>query len=135
MASGLAHTYWLLVVGRLFLALGSGVGLKMTFTLVNECYPTKIATQKISYLMLVFAITPGLAIALGGLLNTYLGWMSCFYVGALYGTLLFLLVMHLPETATQLDYNALEIHHLIAGYKTQFKNISLVTGGLSGPPH
>lgn len=67
--------------------------------------------------MLVFAITPGLAIALGGLLNTYLGWMSCFYVGALYGTLLFLLVMHLPETATQLDYNALEIHHLIAGYK------------------
>ncbi|MBS0351171.1 MAG: MFS transporter [Proteobacteria bacterium] len=129
-ASGLVHTYWLLVVARLFLALGSGVGLKMTFTLVNECYPTKIATQKISYLMLAFAITPGLAIALGGLLNSYLGWMSCFYAGAVYGILLFFLVIRLPETATQLDYHALEIHHLIAGYQIQFKNISLVAGGL-----
>src|SRR5271156_684920 len=41
-ASGLAHTYWLLVTGRLLLALGSGVGLKMAFTLVNECYPAQI---------------------------------------------------------------------------------------------
>lgn len=129
-ASGLVHNYWLLVIGRLFLALGSGVGLKMTFTLVNECYPIKIATQKISYLMLSFAITPGLAIALGGLLNTYLGWMSCFYAGAVYGILLFFLVMRLPETHTTLDYHALKISHVIASYQCQFKNMSLVTGGL-----
>ena len=128
--SGLVHTYWLLVVGRLFLALAAGVGLKMTFTLVNECYPPQIATQKISYLMLAFAITPGLAIALGGLLNTYLGWMSCFYAGAVYGSLLFLLVMRLPETRTTLDYHALKIRHLISSYQSQFKNMSLVTGGL-----
>ena len=129
-ASGLVHTYWLLVVGRLFLALGSGVGLKMTFTLVNECYPAQIATQKISYLMLAFAITPGLAIALGGLLNTYWGWMSCFYAGAVYGILLFLLVMRLPETLTTLDEHALEIRHLISSYQSQFKNTRLVIGGL-----
>ena len=101
----------------------------MTFTLVNECYPAKIATQKISYLMLSFAITPGLAIALGGLLNTYLGWMSCFYTGAVYGILLFSLVMRLPETHISLDYHALKINHIISSYQCQFKNISLVTGG------
>ena len=77
--SGLIHVYSVLVFGRFLLALGSGVGLKMTFTLVNECYESKVASQKISYLMLAFAITPGLAVALGGILNEYYGWMSCFW--------------------------------------------------------
>ena len=128
--AGTIHGYWLLVLGRLLLALGSGVGLKMTFTLVNECYPPKIATQKIAYLMLAFAITPGLAIAIGGLLNTYFGWTSCFYAGAVYGIFLLFLIIRLPETLAVLDYRALEIQHLLAGYRCQFKNVTLVTGGL-----
>ena len=49
--AGVIHEYWLLVIARFMLALGSGVGLKMTFTLVNECYEPKIASQKISYLV------------------------------------------------------------------------------------
>lgn len=129
-AGAIHHGYWLLVLGRLCLALGSGVGLKMTFTLVNECYSPKIATQKISYLMLAFAITPGLAIALGGLLNTSFGWTSCFYAGAVYGILLLLLVMRLPETLTVLDDQALKIQHLLAGYRRQFQNMTLITGAL-----
>lgn len=128
--AGTIHVYWVLVLGRLLLALGSGVGLKMTFTLVNECYPPKIATQKIAYLMLAFAITPGLAIAVGGLLNTYFGWPSCFYAGAAYGILLLFLIIRLPETLAVLDYHALEIQHLYASYRYQFKNIALVSGGL-----
>ena len=64
-AAGFLHLYSVLLLGRFLLALGSGVGLKMTFTLVNECYVPKIASQKIAYLMLAFAITPGLGIALG----------------------------------------------------------------------
>jgi MFS transporter, DHA1 family, multidrug resistance protein len=128
--AGTIHGYWLLVLGRLLLALGSGVGLKMAFTLVNECYPPKIATQKISYLLLAFAVMPGLAIAVGGLLNTYFGWTSCFYAGAVYGILLLFLIGRLPETLAALDYHALEIQHLFVTYRCQFKNITLVTGGL-----
>ena len=56
--------------------------------------------------------------------------MSCFYAGAVYGILLFLLIMRLPETLTTLDYHALKIRHLISSYQCQFKNISMVTGGL-----
>ena len=40
-AAGVFHAYPLMVFGRFFLALGSGVGLTMTFTLVNECYSQK----------------------------------------------------------------------------------------------
>ena len=128
--AGVIHEYWLLVIARFMLALGSGVGLKMTFTLVNECYEPKIASQKISYLMLAFAITPGLGVALGGILNTYYGWTSCFYAGAIYGLALLFFVAHLPETQKTLNLNALKMKHLVHEYSCQFKNIQLITGGL-----
>lgn len=128
--SGIIHLYGLLIFGRLVLALGSGVGLKMTFTLVNETYESKLASQKLSYLMLAFAITPGLSVALGGLLTTYFGWMSCFYVGALYGVILMLLVMRLPETVQQINPQALQFKQLWHGYGLQFSHRQLVLGGL-----
>lgn len=128
--AGVIHQYWLLVLARFMLALGSGVGLKMTFTLVNECYQPKIASQKISYLMLAFAITPGLGVALGGILNTYYGWTSCFYAGAIYGLALLFFVARLPETQKILNLNALKMNHLLRGYSSQFKNAQLIAGGL-----
>lgn len=130
--SGIVNEYLLMIAGRFLLALGAGVGLKMTFTLVNECYEPKIASQKISYLMLGFAITPGLAVALGGFLNSYYGWESCFYAGAAYGVVLLALIAKLPETlkSTNLDLNALKINHLIRSYATVFKNSGLIAGGL-----
>lgn len=133
--SGIIHAFWLLVLARFLLALGSGVGLKMTFTLVNECYEPKIASQKISYLILAFAITPGLSVALGGILNQHFGWTSCFYAGALYGLILLLFVTRLPETQKILNLNALKLHHLWRGYSDQFKNSKVIASGLlmAGP--
>lgn len=128
--AGVIHEYWLLVIARFMLALGSGVGLKMTFTLVNECYQPKMASQKISYLMLAFAITPGLGVALGGILNTYYGWISCFYAGVIYGLVLLFFVSRLPETQKTLNLNALKMKHLLHDYSRQFKNTQLISGGL-----
>lgn len=127
--AGVRHEFFLLILGRFLLALGSGVGLKMTFTLVNECYEPTEASSKISYLMLSFAITPGLAVALGGVVNTYFGWTGCFYASAVYGGILLWLVSRLPETQKVLDYDALKLDHLYHGYVTQFKNFRLITGG------
>lgn len=127
--SGEIHQYPALVIGRFLLALGAGVGLKITFTLINECYEPKMASQKISYLMLAFAIIPALSIALGGMLNAHYGWMSCFYAGAIYGCILLLLVTRLPETQTTLDINALKIKNLFHGYSKPFKNPQLIAGG------
>jgi MFS family permease len=128
--SGMVHEYSLLILGRFLLGLGSGVGLKMTFTLVHECYAAKIANQKITYLMLAFAVTPGLAVALGGILNVHYGWTSCFYAGAIYGLILLFFVTRLPETQTVVDYDAFKIKHIFHGYASQFKNTQLIAGGL-----
>lgn len=128
--SGKIHWYPLLVIGRMMLALGAGVGLKMTFTLVNECYKPKEASKKISYLILAFAVTPGLSAALGGVLNESFGWESCFYAGAIYGVLLLALCSRLPETLSKPDHHALKWDHLMASYGAQFKNRNLVAGAL-----
>lgn len=127
--AGIIHQYWLLVLARFMLALGSGVGLKMTFTLVNECYEPKIASHKTSYLLLAFAITPGLGVALGGILNTYYGWTSCFYAGAVYGLILLFFVSRLPETLKTKNMHALKLVELVHEYGNQFRNTQLLKGG------
>ena len=66
---------------------------------------------------------------LGGLLNTHFGWTSTFYAGAIYGVILLILTMRLPETLKARDLNALKLDHLIHGYWTQFKNLQLIVGG------
>jgi DHA1 family bicyclomycin/chloramphenicol resistance-like MFS transporter len=128
--AGVIHSWPLLIVGRFLLALGSGVGLKITFTVVNETYEPSKASRTISYLMLAFAITPGLAVALGGFLHSWYGWESAFYAGAVYGLLLLILVKGMPETLKEKDLAALQWSHLIASYKVPFKNKLLVVGGL-----
>lgn len=128
--AALLHQYPLLVFGRFTLALGAGVGLKMAFTIVNEFYEPKVVSQKVSYLMMAFAITPGVSMAIGGILNDKLGWISCLYASAVYGLLLFPLLTKLPETQLVLDQNALKIKHLLHSYVEQFKNIQLFCGGI-----
>lgn len=128
--AGAMHDYSILILGRFLLALGSGVGLKMTFTLVNELYEPLRASQLMAYLMIAFAITPGLGVMLGSMLSTQFGWTSTFYAGAVYGCLLLLLTTRLPETKLQLDKQALQLKHLMSHYFLQFKNLKLISGGL-----
>lgn len=126
----LASSYEWLAACRFFVALGGGIGLKMTFTLVNEWYEPKVASQKIAHLLLAFAIAPGLGVGLGGLLNTYLGWSSCFYAGAIYGLLLCFLVARLPIKSEKMDLKAFHFRHLMRSYHQQFTNSHLVVGAL-----
>lgn len=128
--AGAMELWWLLITGRTLMALGSGVGLTMTFTMINELYESKVAAQKIAYLMIAFAVMPGIAIAIGGYLNQAYGWISCFYAGAIFGFIVLLLVTRLPETARTLNLNAFRISTLLPAYDQAFRNHRLVIGGL-----
>lgn len=127
--SGWMHSFTLLIVARFLLALGSGVGLKMTYTLINETHDAIQASKKLSYLMIAFAMTPSIGVMLGGVLTAYFGWESTFYAGTLYGLILLFLATQLPETKLIRDLDAFKLDHLISGYLTQFKNINILFGG------
>ncbi|KAF5282914.1 hypothetical protein FQR65_LT14114 [Abscondita terminalis] len=127
--AGLIHNFFLLVSARFFLAIGSGVGLTIAFTLTNESFTPKIAQQKTAYLLIVLFIMPGLSIALGGLLNHYDGWMSCIYAGAVYGLVLLFLTTRLTETSIP-NPKALKFKNLIQTYFKQLQNSALIVSGL-----
>ncbi len=127
LVAGGFEIFWLLIVGRFLQALGSSVGLKITFTMIGDVYSQTEATKKISSIMLAFAIAPGLAIALGGLLTKYYGWESCFYFLAIYSVFLMLLSIVLPETCKEKDPDALNLVKVKDGFLEQLKHKKLIT--------
>jgi MFS family permease len=127
--AGVWHEFSLLVAARFVSALGSGVGLKMTFTIINEYYEAKVASKKIAYTSLAFSVMPAVSVALGGFLTKHYGWEACFYALTLYGALLLLLATRLPETLKTPDLEALAWHKIKKDYGTQFKNPAILIGG------
>jgi predicted MFS family arabinose efflux permease len=112
------------------MALGASVGLKMTFTLISDCYTQTEATKLIASLLFAFAITPGLGVALGGFLVETFNWQSCFYFLAAYGVFLLLICMRLSETHLTLDKTALNLKTVLHNYYVQLNNRQLISCAL-----
>jgi len=121
----LAHplnSFTILILGRLLEALGSSAGLVIAFTIINDFYYPEQARRVISYMTLAFAIIPGIATMVGGILVSQFNWISCFYFLLLYGLVLAIPIHFLTETATTLNKSALNIKHVSHNYWLAFKN-------------
>jgi len=120
--------YHLLCMARFFVGLGAGVGLKMTFTLVNTFYAERQASKLTSLLTLAFSITPALGVTLGGFANAKFGWQSCFYICALYGTWLLICVQRLKNLNAAVS--SINIFMIGKNYYAQCKSLHLIRGSL-----
>jgi DHA1 family bicyclomycin/chloramphenicol resistance-like MFS transporter len=74
-----ADSFTLLITGRFLEAIGSSAGLAISFAMINDFYFETQARKITGLLMLAFAIVPGVATAVGGILVQYIGWRACFY--------------------------------------------------------
>ena len=86
----------LFLFGRFLTALGSSVGMKISFTMIADAFQEAEATKTVSLATLAFAVAPGLSIALGGFLTTDYGWESCFYAVLLYSLVILGFSIFLP---------------------------------------
>ncbi|MDC0535266.1 multidrug effflux MFS transporter [Francisellaceae bacterium] len=111
-----------MLFGRFIMALGAGCGLNMTFTIINDYYEPKEARKVIAYASSAFAILPGLAIFMGGLLTSYLNWRSCFVFLALFNLGALVLVKLLPETHHKNNRVKLSAKNIISQYYKAFSN-------------
>lgn len=115
-------SFWVLCVARFIQAIGSGVGLKIAFTMVGDIHAGVGATKAISLLTMAFGIMPGIANAIGGFITVLWSWQVCFLFLAFYSILIGLLSLFLPETAKELKPDALKLPKIVHGYGRQFKD-------------
>lgn len=120
------ESFSLLLCSRLISALGASVGLSLTFMIISDYFYESHARQVTAYTMLSFAVIPGIAIALGGFLVTYLGWVSCFYFLILYGLFALYLVTRLAETSLDREKDSFRCQKLFGDYKRDFKSPMLI---------
>ena len=123
-------SFSLMIIARLITALGSGGGLTLTFTLINDFYTTEEARKVTSYTSMSFAIMPNVGIAVGGFLVEHFGWVSPFYAFALYNLFALFLSTRLPESNFTPDAQAAKFTHIFCMYKEAFKNSKTVLFGL-----
>lgn len=116
------NSFVFLILGRLLEALGSSAGLVTSFTIVNDHYYPEDARKIISYMMLAFAVVPGIATLIGGALVSHYHWISCFYFLLVYGLLLIVPVMRLAETIATKDTKALSANKILKNYLLAIKN-------------
>ncbi len=124
------QVFWLLILGRFLLALGSCAGFTVAFTMVGDIYPKKVLAKKISYFMLMFAIAPNLSVVLGGFLTSNFGWVSCFYFLIAYSLVLFVAATFLPETIEKIDEHALNMSTIRNGYVEKLKDKKVVVASI-----
>lgn len=120
----------LLITGRLLEALGSSAGLVVCFIIINDFYYPPEARRVTGMMMIAFAIVPGVAIAIGGMLTEYIYWQACFYFLFLYGLLLLIPAFRMSETVGNKDPHALHIKMVLHNYLKIFQTKKLVGYGL-----
>lgn len=118
--SSLAGSYLWLLIGRFFQGIGSGVGLNLTFTIINDFYHKEEARKIIPTVSLSYASLPFVGMLVGGFIITYLNWQSYFYAFAVYTAYILWQVHYLPETFPEKDLSAMKPDEIVRRYKTAF---------------
>lgn len=97
--AAMAPSFGWLLAARAVQGLSAGAGIVVGQAIVRDCYDGAVARRAMSYLILVFNLSPALAPIIGGYLAAHQGWRSIFVLlAALAGAALLLCARRLPET-------------------------------------
>ncbi|MFN3234858.1 MAG: MFS transporter [Gammaproteobacteria bacterium] len=121
-AGGMTTSYTTLAIGRFIAACGACAGYTLTFAIVTDYYYLTDARKVLASAILAFAVAPGIGVAIGGLIATYLSWQYCFIALAIYGSLLCGFALCLPETSTSLDRNSFKLKNIFSEYISIFQS-------------
>lgn len=129
----MARSVELLIVLRLFQALGACACLVASRALVRDLFPVEQNAKVFSQLMLVIAVSPIIAPTLGGYLSAGLGWKYIFVILALIAALI-LVAVHfaLPEGRQPDKSLSLKPGPIVKGFLSVFKEPQFYTYAFTG---
>ena len=99
LTASVAPSFEWLVLGRVLQGLSAGAGMIVGQAIVNDCYKGAVAQRTMSYIIMVFSVSPALAPIIGGYLAAGIGWRAIFFamLGLALATIA-LCAWGLPET-------------------------------------
>jgi DHA1 family bicyclomycin/chloramphenicol resistance-like MFS transporter len=132
-ACAMARSVELLIILRLFQALGACACLVASRALVRDLFPVEQNARVFSQLMLVIAISPIIAPTLGGYLAAGLGWKYIFITLAFIAALILAAVHFALPEGRQPDKNmSLKPAPIISGFWNVFKEPQFYTYAFTG---
>lgn len=115
--AAVAPSFGWLLAARVLQGLSAGAGVVVGQAIIRDCYDGVAARRAMSYLLLVFNLSPALAPIVGGQLAAHLGWRSIFLMLAVLATAALLLcAWRLPETLPACRRRPLKWRVLASGY-------------------
>jgi MFS transporter, DHA1 family, multidrug resistance protein len=125
LACALSTSIEMLIVARVFQALGGSGGIVLTRAVVRDIYSGARAGRELSLIGSVMALAPVLAPIAGGLVQTGFGWRATFLtlviVGLLGGIIVLLL---LPETLNARAAEPVSMRSMFRSYRVVVRNPS-----------
>lgn len=129
----LSSSIEMMIVMRLFQALGGCVGMVASVSIISDVYQVDQRARAFSSIMLVMGIAPLIAPSLGSLIVSNASWDYIFYFLAAFSTLVWLLIyVFLPETSRYMHQNPLKIKTVANSYKLVLQNKVFLNYTLAG---
>jgi len=96
--SGLAGSFWLLMIFRILTGLGVGGEWGTGQTYIGETFPAKVRGRYCAMMQTGAPLGIALASIVGGLISPHIGWRACFLVSVLPAIMVLFIRRHLPES-------------------------------------
>ena len=96
--SGLAGSFWLLMIFRIVTGLGVGGEWGTGQTYIGETFPARVRGRYCAFMQTGAPLGIALASVVGGLLSPVIGWRMCFFVSVLPALLVLYIRKQLPES-------------------------------------
>ncbi len=96
--SGLAGSFWFLMIFRVVTGLGVGGEWATGQTFVGETFPAKVRGRYCAYMQTGAPLGIALASIVGGMLSPVIGWRACFFISILPAMMVVYIRRKLPES-------------------------------------
>jgi len=96
--SGMAGSFWLLMVFRIITGLGVGGEWGTGQTYIGETFPAKVRGRYCAMMQTGAPLGIALASVVGGMLAPVIGWRYCFFISLLPAFMVLFIRRHLPES-------------------------------------
>jgi len=117
---------WLLT-GRVMQGLSAGAGMVVGQAIVNDCYEGATAQKTMSYIIMVFGVSPAFAPIIGGYVSAHSGWRGIFVMLAILAALsAALCAWRLPETLPPSRRQRFSVAVLLRNYGRVLKDRQFV---------